>query len=66
MAGSRDEKLLEVRGRMLRAVRLRDACRAGRGDEGGAERTDVKERVLWACGACAAAAALLAVLGHIF
>ena len=30
------------------------------------ERTDVKERVLWACGACAAAAALLAVLGVIF
>jgi hypothetical protein len=26
----------------------------------------MKERVLWACGACAAAVALLAVLGYIF
>lgn len=49
-----------------RTDEVREACGADRGDEGGAERTDVKERVLWACGACAAAAALLAVLGVIF
>lgn len=51
---------------MPRTGEVRDARGADRGDEGGAERTDVKERVLWACGACAAAAALLAVLGYIF
>lgn len=51
---------------MPRTDEVRDACGADREDEGGAERTDVKERVLWACGACAAAAALLAVLGYIF
>ena len=49
-----------------RTDEVREACGADRGDEGGAGRTDVKERVLWACGACAAAAALLAVLGVIF
>lgn len=27
---------------------------------------EMKERVLWACAACAVVAALLAVLGHIF
>ena len=41
---------------MPRTDEVREACGADRGDEGGAERTDVKERVLWAC---AAAAALL-------
>ena len=51
---------------MPRTDEVREACGADRGDEGGAERTDVKERVLWACVACAAMAALLAALGYIF